>query len=67
MQRVIVEALGELGDPAAIPTLARLLDHRDQALRTRVMRALQRLTGESLGSNRERWRSWLREHGHLQD
>jgi hypothetical protein len=67
MQRVIVEALGELGDPAAIPTLARLLDNRDQALRTRVMRALQRLTGESLGSNRERWRSWLREHGHLQD
>lgn len=53
-----VRTLGELGDPAAVPHLVALLDDPDPAVQARAMAALARATGQRLGTDVERWRSW---------
>lgn len=53
-----VRALGDLGDPAAVPHLVALLDDPDPAVQVRATAALGRVTGRNFGTDVERWRAW---------
>lgn len=53
-----VWALGELGDRAAIPVLARALDDPDPAVQFRAVTALKRVSGQDLGNDPATWRAW---------
>jgi HEAT repeat protein len=71
--RAIVEA-AEKRDHAAIPHLVERLEHDDPAVRFAAIRALERITGETLGYDYaapeherrrhvEAWVRWYQEHG----
>ncbi len=70
--RAIAEA-GQQHDPSAVPDLIEQLESTDPAARLMAIRALERITGETLGYDYaaplwergkavERWRQWYRRH-----
>ncbi|HBO44840.1 MAG TPA: hypothetical protein DD670_13095 [Planctomycetaceae bacterium] len=52
-------ALGETRDQAAVAKLGVALDDSDPALQRRAVMSLQRLTGENLGNDVNRWRQYV--------
>lgn len=53
-----VKAVGRMDDVRAIPRLIELLDDGDRGTRSASQRALERISGERLGTRSEAWRSW---------
>lgn len=58
------EALGTLRDVEAIAALVAQLDDDDPNLRRASLAALCSITGQQLGSKRQRWREWYAENLH---
>jgi hypothetical protein len=50
--------LGEIGDPSAVPVLAKALEDRDPAVQYRAVAALKEVSGRDLGDDVNRWREW---------
>jgi hypothetical protein len=50
--------LGELGDKAAVPVLARALEDPDPAVQYRAVAALKQISGRDLGDDVNAWRAW---------
>jgi HEAT repeat protein len=50
--------LGTLGDPTAVPVLAKALEDRDPAVQYRAVAALKEVSGRDLGDDVNRWREW---------
>lgn len=50
--------LGQLGDEAAIPALARALEDPDPAVQYRAVGALKQVSGRDLGDDVNQWRTW---------
>lgn len=50
--------LGNLGDGAAIPVLARALEDPDPAVQYRAVTALKKVSGRDLGDDVNKWRAW---------
>ena len=50
--------LGYLGDPQAIPALARALEDPDPAVQYRAVGALRQVSGRDLGDDVNAWRTW---------
>lgn len=50
--------LGELGDKAAVPVLAKALEDADPAVQYRAVGALKRVSGRDLGDDVNKWREW---------
>jgi HEAT repeat protein len=50
--------LGKLGDPGAVPVLAKALEDRDPAVQYRAVAALKAVSGRDLGDDVNRWREW---------
>ncbi len=50
--------LGDLGDDAAVPTLARALEDPDPAIQYRAVAALREISGRDLGNDVNAWRAW---------
>lgn len=50
--------LGTLGDPTAVPVLAKALEDRDPAVQYRAVAALKAVSGRDLGDDVNRWREW---------
>ncbi|MCI0342836.1 MAG: HEAT repeat domain-containing protein [Planctomycetales bacterium] len=61
LRRVLVDALGERGDRRAVPALLEALADEDSEVRRRAVRALEKLSGESLGAETAKWTAWWRE------
>jgi HEAT repeat protein len=55
-----VRALGKMGNPGSVESLISVLGDSREIVRTEAVWALRRLTGEDLGSDRERWKRWQR-------
>ena len=53
-----LRSLGELGDKAAIPVLARALEDADPAAQYRAVGALKKVSGRDLGDDVNAWRAW---------
>jgi HEAT repeat protein len=51
--------LGKIGEPAVEP-LIRALGSSDPLVRTRALRALQRITGQNFKENQAAWQNWWR-------
>lgn len=54
-----VEALGKINDPESVPGLVRALAIEDRHLRGQIEATLERMTGERLGQDPERWGAYL--------
>ena len=50
--------IGDLGDEAAVPTLARALEDPDPAVQYRAVAALREISGRDLGNDVNAWRAW---------
>lgn len=50
--------LGELGNDAAVPALARALEDPDPAVQFRAVGALRQVSGRDLGDDVNAWRAW---------
>jgi hypothetical protein len=50
--------LGQLGDKAAVPILAKALEDSDPAVQYRAVAALKQVSGRDLGNDVNRWREW---------
>ncbi len=50
--------LGQLGDKAAVPVLAKALEDPDPAVQYRAVGALKRVSGRDLGDDVNKWREW---------
>lgn len=50
--------LGELGNEAAVPALARALEDPDPAVQFRAVGALRQVSGRDLGDDVNAWRAW---------
>jgi HEAT repeat protein len=50
-------ALGEIGRPAAVPTLVMALDDSNPALQLRAVRSLESITGKDYGNDFDAWRA----------
>jgi HEAT repeat protein len=55
--------LGNLGDGAAIPVLARALEDPDPAVQYRAVAALKKVSGRDLGDDVNKWRAWAADPG----
>lgn len=55
--------LGNLGDGAAIPALARALEDPDPAVQYRAVAALKKVSGRDLGDDVNKWRAWAADPG----
>jgi len=53
-----LRAIGNLGDPEAVPVLAEALEAADPAVQYRAVAALKDVTGEDLGNDVNVWREW---------
>lgn len=54
------KALGEMGDPRAVPHLAIALEDPDPALQFRAVAAMRNITGEDLGNDVNAWREYAK-------
>ncbi|MCI0342835.1 MAG: hypothetical protein L0216_17115, partial [Planctomycetales bacterium] len=59
LRRVIADLLGERGDRLGAPVLIEALSDPDAEVQRRVVRALERISGESHGTDTGAWRAWL--------
>lgn len=59
--RGTAEALGRIGDAAAVPELVQLLEHRSEQVRRSATWSLQKITGQQLGTDFAAWSRWLAE------
>lgn len=50
--------LGNVGDGAAIPVLARALEDPDPAVQYRAVASLKKVSGRDLGDDVNKWRAW---------
>lgn len=55
--------LGNLGDGAAVPVLARALEDPDPAVQYRAVAALKKVSGRDLGDDVNKWRAWAADPG----
>lgn len=53
-----LRCLGELGDAAAVPVLAKALEDSDPAVQYRAVGALKKVSGRDLGDDVNKWREW---------
>ncbi|MEY3203835.1 MAG: hypothetical protein RLZZ21_166 [Planctomycetota bacterium] len=53
-----LRCLGELGDKAAVPVLAKALEDSDPAVQYRAVGALKKVSGRDLGDDVNKWREW---------
>ncbi len=60
-RRTAANSLGEIGNEKAVPPLIDSLEDRDYQVRSASLVALNRITGESLGPNKDDWADWWSE------
>lgn len=53
-----LRCLGELGNSAAVPVLAKALEDSDPAVQYRAVGALKKVSGRDLGDDVNKWREW---------
>ena len=53
-----LRCLGELGNAAAVPVLAKALEDSDPAVQYRAVGALKKVSGRDLGDDVNKWREW---------
>ena len=53
-----LRCLGDLGDKAAVPVLAKALEDSDPAVQYRAVGALKKVSGRDLGDDVNKWREW---------
>ncbi len=58
-----VRGLERIGDPEAVPTLIKLVDHGSKDTQLYARAALATITGVYFGEDKEAWRAWWGEHG----
>lgn len=61
VRRAVAEALGEIGNPEALDGLMKHLEDIEPSVAYAALKALQKITKQSLGKNMEAWRKWLGE------
>jgi HEAT repeat protein len=54
-----LRCLGELGNAAAVPVLAKALEDPDPAVQYRAVGALKKVSGRDLGDDVNKWREWV--------
>ncbi len=59
LKRVVADLLGERGDRHGASVLIEALADPDAEVRRRAVRALERISGESHGTDARAWRAWL--------
>ena len=62
MREDAAEALGEIGDAGAVESLIAALEDAEEAVRRAAAKALEQITGESFGTDTERWQRWWEEY-----
>ncbi len=60
-RRTAAHSLGEIGDRTAVPPLIASLGDNDLFVRSASMVALNRITGQRLGSQKEVWADWWKQ------
>ncbi|MBM4081084.1 MAG: HEAT repeat domain-containing protein [Planctomycetes bacterium] len=63
VRRAAVEALAAIGDKSAIAALVKAVGDNDGSVAYAASRALEALTGKSLGANPLQWREWWGKEG----
>jgi HEAT repeat protein len=58
-RQVAATSLGEIGSESAVPPLIDSLDDENYLVRTASLVALNRITGENMGTDTDAWKSWL--------
>ncbi len=61
--RAILDALRQIGDRAAVPSLILILDHYHAVYRPEAAAALKQITGRDLGENPLVWQAWWTQQG----
>lgn len=61
-----IRMLGELGNEAAIPALADVLQDPDPAVQYRAVAALKQVSGRDLGNDVNVWREWAADPGRVE-
>jgi hypothetical protein len=67
LRKEAILALGHLKDAEAAEHLIGLMEGKDPGLRENAKWALEKIAGKKLGSNPQRWRTWLKTKEKLED